>query len=710
MNSKKRRWLSDNAYLLVFTAVAFLIMWDLLLPGNIFKLDMVANQQTEIDFTSKYLGWKYHDWNGRESSMTDLALIPYSLLIYILNFFLPVWLIQKLFLFLIFTLSGISAYRLCPANEQYGKFYAGLIYAVNPWVYVRFLAGHDHLLLGYAILPFFIKSLIDTLEERSSRNVIVTGFFMTLITVFSLHLAVISFLVFFVFFSVNLMYQRKVVLVKTASLIVVCYLALNFYWIYPTFTSQGKDEVDHYTPQDMNAFMSRRISNLNIASTIAGLYGFWRPGYIHTKDYIKQWYFLFVFILYLAVHGFSSNFRDRYVKSFLLLAVIGLCLGMGVSGGYFKGAFTYLFNTFFFFKGFREPHKFVSLLALAYSFLGGLGVADFSRSLKKTKKKLTKYFLGSVLIIAFVTPLVYTYPILFGFQDQIKATDYPETWYQVEDYFNNDSDDFNILFLPWHIYMDFDWIPNHDKRTANPAMYFFSKPVIQGDNIEARGIYSQSDNPTSKYIEFILQNKQKIKNIGRWLQPINVRYIVLIKESDYQSYGFLPEQKDLEKTYENEDFIVFKNKYPTGLIYEVEDLGSISDWGTLWEYSNYHHISNETFILAGKYNEIPSKKRFIQYEKITPVKYKLTSQPQSKYILFTQSYSKYWRLNGEQAVPNFGVTNVFKISKSDTYTLEYKKFHILKVGYLVSSVSFAIMLCWYISPSRMRRFLSIIVV
>jgi len=76
------------------------------------------------------------------------------------------------------------------------------------------------------------------------------------------------------------------------------------------------------------------------------------------------------------------------------------------------------------------------------------------------------------------------YSDAIGFWGQLKPTDYPEDWYEINDILNNDPQDFNVLFLPWHQYMDFKWIPNTQKRVANPASNFFDKPAIQGENTE----------------------------------------------------------------------------------------------------------------------------------------------------------------------------------------------------------------------------------
>ena len=95
---------------------------------------------------------------------------------------------------------------------------------------------------------------------------------------------------------------------------------------------------------------------------------------------------------------------------------------------------------------------------------------------------------------------------------------------------------------------------------ANPAQNFFAKPTIQGDNMEFGRIYSQSNNPDSKYIEDnILKNKSELKNMGEMLLPLNIKYIILAKEADWKDYDFLDKQTDLKLLSDTESLKVYQN-------------------------------------------------------------------------------------------------------------------------------------------------------
>jgi hypothetical protein len=167
------------------------------------------------------------------------------------------------------------------------------------------------------------------------------------------------------------------------------------------------------------------------------MYGFWRAGYVYTKDILPYWYLFFIIILFLAVHGFFLNYKHIkygiYVKAFGAIAVLSVLLAAGISGPV-AGVFEFLFNNVFFFKGFREPQKFVALLVLAYAYLGGLGVADLEKIARDPVNRSGAKKIGVWLIIALAlaTPLIYSFTTFDGFWGQLKTTDYPKDWYGLQ--------------------------------------------------------------------------------------------------------------------------------------------------------------------------------------------------------------------------------------------------------------------------------------
>jgi hypothetical protein len=362
----------------------------------------------------------------------------------------------------------------------------------------------------------------------------------------------------------------------------------------------------------------------------------------------------------------------------MVVAIISLILATGISTPYFSGFFEFLFNNLFFFKGFREPQKFVGLLVLAYAYLGGLGVDELHKKLKdvKGRKNIDKNRIAIILLVGFalISPALYSANMFFGFNGQLRTVDYPEEWYEVNKFLNSRESDFNVLFFPWHGYMKFSWT---DRIIMNPASGFFDRPVIRGENIEVGPIETQSPKPTQHYIHFLLNHKDEIENFGELVTLLNVKYIILAKEVDYKEYDFLYNQRDLKVVLDNSRMTVFENQHKTAKIYWVKDIMHINSWEGL---------------LKGTPPEcIPSN-----YIQLSPIEYEVEVPFNDGYVVLTEPYNEEWRLNGEKPVPNLGLTNAFYVEKPGTYKICFQKFNILLTYYLISLTTFIACITLYI--------------
>lgn len=675
----------------IFAVFALLLVSDFFSSGYILTLDTVFSENV-FRVSSIFYGLS-----------SSYSIAPFIALLSFLNVLFSVEFIQKLSYFFIFFISGISAYKLCPEEWGMGRYFAGFLYMLNPFVYVRFLAGHWLLLLTYAITPFAIKGLIDFFDAPSTKRAIIFVFLLTSIFVIETHTPFLLLIVLGVIFLIRLVEYRKnsdkiFTLSKSIILIGIFLLFLNSYWLIPNFAGSSVP-LGEISESDLYTFTTKHDLNFNTLFTTASMYGFWRAGYVYTKDLLPYWYLFFIFILFLAVHGFVLNYKHVkhgiYVKAFGAVAVLSVLLAAGISGP-IAGVFEFLFNNVFFFKGFREPQKFVALLVLAYAYLGGLGVAEFEKIARDPARSAGARKIGACLIIALAlsTPFIYSFTMFNGFWGQLKPTDYPKDWYEVNDFLNQDEQDFKVLFLPWHAYMDFKWLPNAQKRLANPASVFFDKPVIQGDNMEAGSIYSSSTNPVSKYIEFLIGNRDKLNNLGELVATLNVKYIILTKEVDYKLYDFLYEQEDLELIKDTENLVIFKNKHPVSKLYQVDNISTIKSWDDLLEISKSKDITSSAFLLGDAVEIQASERQPLDYTASSPVKYEI-EKPSKRYVVYAEKYSEDWRLRGKAPIANFDVTNVYDASEIKDLTLYYHRFNIYLMGYIISGLTFVFLIFLY---------------
>lgn len=550
------RWLPKqrkHLYILVFLLISLVVMWDLLKPGYIFALDMAFGPNYPRVLLNDYV-------YGLSSNLGTVGAsciikVFYSWMTYLLSLGIPVWLIQKFMLIVFLTLSAVGMYRLVPTENRYGRYFAGILYIINPFIYVRYLSGSFFTIWGYALLPFVVKSFIDLVQKPSIKNAIRSGILLTLIAP-SDHFLTMALGVFLIFLIFNLFRRETRAKVAKGFLLVIgIFFVLNGNWMVSLMS--GKAEaiyaITEVTTRHFELFATIRDSNVFI--NVATLYGFWLDDYYYyPKEHFLGWYFMFSSILLAAIYGFIVGFRGKHglhVMAVGAIAIISLVLAVGISSPYTSQLTYFLFENLMPFRGFRETHKFAALLVLAYAYLGSIGISKFEGNFTGKIPRM------AFAVVIFMIPLAYTYSMFFGFWGQLNSVDYPEDYYQVNTYFEEDKDNSNILFLPWHGFMTFSWV---DSNVGNPARNFFTKPVVQGDNIEMGDVYSTSQNPVSKYIESLLHNGQEISNFGEFVAPIDVKYIVLAKEEDYTNYAFLFEQADLAVLMDTNNLFVFENE------------------------------------------------------------------------------------------------------------------------------------------------------
>jgi hypothetical protein len=628
-------------YFIFFLGLSLATISCLLNPGYVLTLDMVFGPSPKI-----------LDVYGLSDPPVFGGGLWLSFLTKLCSPIVPTWIIQKVFLFLIFFLSGFSAHSLIETKSSVARYFAGTLYMVNPFVYTRFLAGHWALLLAYAVTPFAFKYFFKFLDNPSKQNFVKTLISLLFVSVSShiLALTILAFFVVFCFKSIELRSEVKMLLPKLA-LFALAFLAVNAYWLIPLTTAK-ETLVQQISERDLLIFAPRG-EGLSIPYTLASMYGFWRNGYIYTKDIFPAWHLFFILILLLAISGFISTYKDRKTQSIAAIGLISFLLAWGA-----LGPLKPLFESLSILRAFRDSQKFVGALVLTYAYLGALGVEDLQRSLKR--KKLT-----CTIIIGFVllTPLAYNFT-QFGFWGQLQPTDYPPDWYKANEFLNADKQDFNVLFLPWHQYMDFGFVPNRDKRILNPAPIFFDKPVISGQNLELPGIYTQSTNPGQRYVENLLSSGAIS---GANLRLLNVKYVILAKEADYTRYLEMLNRSDLELVFESDNIMIYRNPLQVSRFYAVDTLS-----------------------LAAL--------EPLTYRTISPVEFEVTNNSR-KYTIFVPPNfdSRGWLLNGKEAAPNFYAA--WEVDGTHVY---YGRFTIYKISYIISSIAAVAVVAFYIISRKNR--------
>jgi len=153
------------------------------------------------------------------------------LLLNMLPVFLTSQLSQKVLLFLILFFSGYSMYSLLEKLHisRTSRFYAGFLYMLNPYTYVRVIIGHWMILFSYAILPLAIRYFIELLDNRDIKSILKTVLVTSLVA-FNAHTLFIAFLVFLILLLLKL-YREKLSLARPVISGFITFIFLNLFAI-----------------------------------------------------------------------------------------------------------------------------------------------------------------------------------------------------------------------------------------------------------------------------------------------------------------------------------------------------------------------------------------------------------------------------------------------------------------------------------------------
>lgn len=265
-------------------------------------------------------------------------------------------------------------------------------------------------------------------------------------------------------------------------LIILLILLLNSFWLQGLFSNKIFSAID---TQHEDFFSPKMSKDVSAFAKVLGMYGFWREaGYLTTYKFFSVyiWYIMLFILLILFLTGFYLN-NDNKTLSYLFFALFwtGLILATGISHPYTKPFFDFLFNNLPFFNGFRDSHKLVSLIVLAYSYFIPITIINLKEKIKSKKfmfSRIISYFPVALLII-FI--LLFTFPLL-GLWNQVKPIGYPQSYYQVNNYLEKQSVNGNMLYLPFQTYLTYSWSLNSssDGRISVPINNIVKKTIIIG--------------------------------------------------------------------------------------------------------------------------------------------------------------------------------------------------------------------------------------
>jgi hypothetical protein len=517
--------------LIIYGFVSLLVLAPLLGRGFILTLDMV-----------------FTPWLPMPTEVTSSYL--FHALVHVLNLVISSDIIQKLLLLSILLVSMLGMHRLIRAlfarqDIEWGLYLASMLYAINPFTYDRFMAGQYAVLLGYALLPWFVRQCIMWRQRPNWRETLRLSGVVIAISIVSIHtLGAVAILAIAGLASTTMRRQHWRFIAAALGMFVLC----SSYWLVPLALGQGKtaDTIAHMGGADAAAFQTVGPNTIGRVGNVLRLQGFWVESkrlYYLPQEKAVLWGLMSIVILALAVYGGIRLLKQgRHALVYWLggSALVAICIASYSGAG----------STLLAHVGLREPHKLVMLLALFYSVFFAYGTNELLARLRK--KGELRYAAAAIILI--ILPFLHMRVMFWGFNGQLAPKHYPTDWFAVRNQLQRDGQQGHIVFLPWHQYMSFDFA---GRIIASPAPAFFGPNVIVSQDPELGGASGGINDQQQNTITAILDDQT---TLGPKLAAQDVAYIVVAKDLDYQDYDYLIDQPELTIAYESSTIRLYKNQ------------------------------------------------------------------------------------------------------------------------------------------------------
>jgi hypothetical protein len=481
----------------------------------------------------------------------------------------------KLLVFSLLFVTALTAYQAIPIQGFVPRATASIVYLVNPFVYGRLHYGQLFVLAGYAVLPWVALRLRRLLLAPGVGTALLAAFSLWLVGVLSLHMFLIAaVLAGLLLVTHTIAAKDRLTYLKRLApgllLAAGATLAASSYWVIPILIGRGPEGsvIAGIGSGDLVAYAAVPDQQLGLLPNLLGLYGFWAEDtgrFTSMKDFVPLWPAVLAVLLLVGAVGAFAVFRQHrdqlapWAAGLLIAAVIAVILEMGVSQPLTSGLVRWLDANLPLYRGMRDAGKWGALLALVYSqliALGAVAILDWLRERTHGTPK-TEWLVPTAIGLLLALPLYYGNGLLYGMHGEIAPSQYPPGWYAADQVLAADSHPGRTLFLPWHEYMTLSFVRNENSVVASPAPSFFTTPVLVSADPEVPGIAPPSDPEQLAISDLVASGNQ-----GQWAQVLaahHIKYVLLAREVDWSSYGYLDNQPGLIRIGDYGSIVLYRN-------------------------------------------------------------------------------------------------------------------------------------------------------
>jgi hypothetical protein len=367
--------------------------------------------------------------------------------------------------------------------------------------------------------------------------------------------------------------------------------------------------------------------------------------------------------------------------------------------------FSYLYNHLAAFRIFREPQKFVALLALAYAVLGGLGVERLLERHELAKERRSAglsggtgrgpswrgWLIPALLIVALC---FYSFRIFGGLWGEAKAVSYPRSWARAQQVLNADPGDWRVLYLPPYWFMSFEFA-GVDQAVTSPMPFYFTNSYVRLNELRV-GAARIDQQQVDAYVQAALNTARERGNLGAMLAPLDVRYVLMPLNTASSHYRYVEEQMDLEVVGRWSDLVLLKNEVPVSRVTLADSTGSYTTWDELGKHANGGNLLG-SYLPAGARTVVPQATGIpLPHTESSTRVVKAVLPPTrggNSTVLLSELYSPDWRASGGGAAKRqVGVVTAFSLARGTSGSVTIRYFNILLVlGYSLSAAG--LLLC-----------------
>jgi hypothetical protein len=297
--------------------------------------------------------------------------------------------------------------------------------------------------------------------------------------------------------------------------------------------------------------------------------------------------------------------------------------------------------------------------------------------------------------LAIALPALYTPNLVGGLGGQLAASSYPAAWSTVASAMNGPG---KMLLLPWHEYQVQPFTGG--RVVASLTQDFFDRGVVQ-DDFAGVGYSFGAESPSTAFVDALVQYGSSISKAGVFLAQLGVRWVVLDKTADWQTYAWLAHQTDLRLVLNKNDIELFENTSPITSAARVTSLNEVPTLDGI--LSSDSVTSGHAYVVDGHASDPRTNVSYLPTSVRSQSTVELSVGPgQPGWLVTTIPYEAGWQLDNNAAIPLATGNLAVRIGRGASI-LRFTRFTSTVLAELMSLLAFLTCAAFAVIGSWRRR-------